>query len=358
MKINLNAPIGYTGYGVAGLNVALGLERLGHEVALFQKGNPSVDSHDDAKILSNCVSRQDGFDKNAPCLKIWHQFDLAERIGCGPYTAFPFFELNQFTGRERTHINVPDQVFVTSKWAKEVVSQYRDPSSVKIVPLGVNGSIFHYREQPRNRVFKIANFGKWEKRKGHDVLPEIFNSAFSENDAVELHLFPHNPFLKPEEINEWTKQYYSTKLGHKVWIHDRLETHTHLALEMSKVDIGIFPARAEGWNLELLEMMAMGKPVIATNYSAHRQYCTPDNCTLIDIDKVETARDGKWFFGGGDWAHLGKPQLDGFIEALRDEYKKWQSADWPIRNLNGEETAKRLTWGNTCGIIASEILLY
>ena len=35
---------------------------------------------------------------------------------------------------------------------------------------------------------------------------------------------------------------------------------------MAGADCGIFLSRAEGWNLGLLEMMAMGKPVITTNY--------------------------------------------------------------------------------------------
>ena len=50
-------------------------------------------------------------------------------------------------------------------------------------------------------------------------------------------------------------------------------------------DCGLFPARAEGWNLELLEMMACGKQVIATNYSAHTEFCTKENSILIESDE-------------------------------------------------------------------------
>ena len=56
---------------------------------------------------------------------------------------------------------------------------------------------------------------------------------------------------------------------------------------MAKTDCGVFPARAEGWNLELLEMMSCNKPVIATNYSAHTEFCDDKNCMLIDIEDME-----------------------------------------------------------------------
>ena len=53
----------------------------------------------------------------------------------------------------------------------------------------------------------------------------------------------------------------------------RVNTSEEVARIMGQVDCGVFPARGEGWNLELLEMMSMGKPVIATNYSGHTQFC-------------------------------------------------------------------------------------
>ena len=52
---------------------------------------------------------------------------------------------------------------------------------------------------------------------------------------------------------------------------------------MSQVDCGVFPSRAEGRNLELLEMMSAGKHVITTDYSAHTEFCTKDNAGLVPI---------------------------------------------------------------------------
>jgi hypothetical protein len=41
--------------------------------------------------------------------------------------------------------------------------------------------------------------GKWEVRKGHDILVELFNDAFMSTDDVELWMCNHNPFYTKEE---------------------------------------------------------------------------------------------------------------------------------------------------------------
>ena len=74
---------------------------------------------------------------------------------------------------------------------------------------------------------------------------------------------------------------------------------------MSQADCGVFPAKAEGWNLDLLEMMSCGKSTIATNYSGHTEFCNKENCYLVDLPEMETAEDGKWFRGQGEWGKIG-----------------------------------------------------
>lgn len=350
-KINIISPIGYTGYGVAGLNIVKELSKT-HEVSLFQKGNPTVDNQEDADIVQKAILNQNVFDGIAPCLKIWHQFDLAEHIGSGKYLGFPFFELNSFNEKEITHVRCPDVVLSTSRWAADIVNSYRYDHS-PVVPLGVDPSIFHLgrigRKKPRNS-FVILNVGKWEHRKGHDILVEIFNKAFTPKDNVELWLAPHNPFLNETQIKEWQSLYLTSDLGNKVWIAPRLQTHHDVADLMGMADIGIFPSRAEGWNLELLEMMALGKPVIATNYSAHTEYVDKDNCMLIEIEKNESAHDGVWFFGQGEWAYIGETQIEQAVSQLRRAYKTFRE-DGILTNLNGVATGQRYTWEHTANKI-------
>ena len=61
----------------------------------------------------------------------------------------------------------------------------------------------------------------------------------------------------------------------------RVATQHHVAALLADCDCGVFPSRAEGWNLGLLECMSVGLNVIATNYSAHTEFVEPANCRLV-----------------------------------------------------------------------------
>ena len=115
-----------------------------------------------------------------------------------------------------------------------------------------------------------------------------------------------NPFNSQEEENKWMQSYNHPQ----VKLIPRMETQQEVYNIMSQVDCGVFPSRGEGWNLELLEMMAVGKHVIATDYSAHTEFCTEENCGLIPINTTEPAFDGKWFFGQGNWAEMNTLEID------------------------------------------------
>jgi len=349
-SLNLIAPIGYTGYGVAGLNILKELNERGVEVSLFIKGNPNIDSQEEANLVNDAINRTANPVSQNETLKIWHQNDLFERVGKGDYFAYPFFELDEFNPKEQASIKYPDIVLSTSVWAASVVEQYTKEKS-PVVPLGVDTTIFnatnHKAKKPRNS-FVILNAGKWEVRKGHDILIEIFNKAFTSKDNVELWMLPHNPFLNPQQTQEWESLYKTSDLADKVWILPRQRTHIDLRNVMLSADIGIFPSHAEGWNLELLEMMALGKQVIATNYSAHTEFCNRANCYLIDITKKERAFDGFWFDGKfGQWAHIGEEQIDQTVEHLRNLYRQWKEDGGVRSNVDGIITAQAFSWQNT-----------
>ena len=151
-----------------------------------------------------------------------------------------------------------------------------------------------------------------------------------------------NPFNTQEENNKWLNLYNHRNIR----IIPRAETQQEVYNIMSQVDCGVFPSRGEGWNLELLEMMAVGKPTIATNYSAHTEFANEKNCFLIPNHGVEPAFDNKWFFGQGNWAKI--KQQD--ITNAMNEYV--ETSRCPI--AYALETAKKFSWENT----ANEILKY
>lgn len=353
-ELNVNCAIGKTGYGITSLNIVKQLAQQDLRINLFPIGNQmELNSNAEKTLLQPLIQNSESFSHLAPCLKIWHQFDLASRIGSGHYYSFPFFEVDRLKEKEKYHLNSCDGIFVASRWGKEVLENNGVIKPIYVAPLAVDLEIF----KPPTKI-KIANnnyiffhIGKWEHRKSQDFLFKVFDAAFTENDKVELWLLPHNPFLNKEEVQEWHNMVNNCKLRDKIKVWDRLPTQYHLAEFIHQADCGVFLSRAEGWNNEILESMALNKPIIATNYSAHTEYCTKENTYLVDIDTTELANDNRWFFGEGSWAKLDQKQLDQSVEFMRLVYNN------DIRtNPNGLQTAQYFTWDKTASIINQTLM--
>jgi len=272
-------------------------------------------------------------------------------IGNGLRCLFTIFELDRLTSAELECLRSMDRIFVCTRWAQGVlVAHGLRLETVRVVPLGIDRSIFSPAlgaAQPTSSETVFANIGKFELRKGHDVLVEAFNLAFGPKDPVRLLIHGCNHMLGEAFNRFWIDHCKSTRLGGKITIVERpFASHVEVAGFMAQADCGVFPARAEGWNLELLEMMALGKTVIATDYGGHTEFANPENCLLVKISELEDAHDGVKFAGQGRWARLGPEQLEQLVVHLRAVHQRKQSGDLGT-NHAGIATARRFSWENS-----------
>lgn len=352
--INIISPINQLGYGITGLNIVKSLANL-TPVSLWPISQPQVTNQDDADIISYAINNSRLPEFNAPCIRIWHQHDMSQFVGRGTKIGFPIFELDTFSDIEKHHLSSLDKIFVCSKWAKSIIHYniQKNDEDVCVIPLGVDSNIFSPSKINYGPTI-FFNCGKWEIRKGHDLLVKLFNDTFCAEDNVELWLMCDNPFLNEEEKQKWHTLYYTSKLGSKIKILPRLNTQKEVYNVMSLVDCGIFPSRAEGWNLELLELMSCGKPVITTNYSAHTEFCNDNNSYLVPVSEIEPAYDGKWFFNQGNWAKITKKEYDLFCSYMRNIHESKKNGSLSV-NTNGIETAKKYSWGRTAEIILHHV---
>jgi hypothetical protein len=391
-SIKLMCPINHLGYGVAGWNILKALVNLGYEVAAWPLGGIDL-AQEDRALLDRAVSRQQRCDAGAPSVRISHQDNLDEHVG-RPRVGFPIFELTRFTESELRSLRGQDALLVASSWAKSIVvdNQVLPPEAIHVVPLGVDREVFHERDDgptptrgaskdtiptrsaskdppgdggtPRGSASKappilhdgptvFLNIGKWERRKGHDVLLEAFQQAFGPDDHVVLWMMAFNPVIHhdPKIIraknDEWERRYRDSPLGSKITILPRLSTQREVAAVMRRADCGVFPSRAEGWNLPALEVLSCGKQLIITNYSAHTEYADPHNSRLIEIDELEDAFDHRWFFGQGRWASFDKRAQEQLVEHLHAVHRETQEHCHARLNAAGIETAKRFSWDAT-----------
>ncbi len=342
-----NAPLNPLGYGVVGIQVLKQLHK-DTNICCFPIGEIQITDQSTTDIVKQIhYNNHLKFPHQADnyILKVWHQNALFERPGKGKYFGWPIFELDRFTDIEIASLQQPDELIVCSQWAKAVVLHSLPDTKVHVVPLGVDRDIFHPESvltEPLIDNYNFYTIGKLSKNKGHDILASAFNKAFEQSDKVQLHMITHNPFFNQQENDYWKGLFTKSKLGNKIKFHPRLDTHKNIANLINRYDCGIFCSRAEGWNLGLLESMACDKPVIATDYSGHTEYCNRGNCFLIYTNDKEDAHDGKWFNGQGKWAVLGLEQEEQLIERMRFCYKARVDI-----NPNGLNTANKYSWDNT-----------
>jgi len=352
-QINLHSPINTTSYGYVSSYLLRELKRIGVDIYHLGISNSMPDDMFEVDLFKNTV----GFDPKSPSIKIWHQHDLASIFSGGVsdyydrnrHVGFPIFELETFSEIEKISLAHPDDLFVCSQWAKEVIINNipnRNKYNVEVVPLGYDPEIFKPAPMPIGTT-RFANFGKFEVRKGHDVLPQIFNKAFTKDDDVELIMMPHNFFLDQNETNRWVKSFINTPLGGKIKFVNRVSSHKMVYNIMKDIHCGIFPARAEGWNLEALELLACGKYLIITNCTGHTEFCNSENSMLVDmVSPKESAYDGKFFNGAHQWNSIRKDEEEQMIEYMRKIHKLNKDNDLE-QNTKAIDSVKKFTWNNS-----------
>ena len=355
MKLNIQCPINTLSYGYVSSHFIKELQKRDYDLRHIKIGQPDPDENI-APFINDVVSRWDFF-YDAPCLKIWHQHDLHSFTGKGPSIGFPIFELEEFFPHEKHSLAYPDFLFTCSEWGRQVFID-NNPSrkdTSHVVPLGYDDNIFKPIDLPSPETTIFGNFGKFEVRKGHDVLANIFNKAFEKDDNVALIMMPHNVFLNDNEINNWANVYLSSKLANKIQFINRVKTQEMAYNIMSQIHCGIFPSRAEGWNLEALELLACGRHLIITDCTGHTEFCDSSNSRLVNmISGYEPAFDGKFFHGQGSWRSIKEDEIDQMVEYMREIHKLNQEGSLNL-NTAGIDSVKKFTWSNVTDILDDKI---
>lgn len=74
--------------------------------------------------------------------------------------------------------------------------------------------------------------------------------------------------------------------------------------------------RSEGFGLVMAEAMALGTPVIATNWSSNTEFMTHDTACLVDCQRVEIGKDWGPYRKGQLWAEPDLDQASAYMRRL------------------------------------------
>ena len=167
------------------------------------------------------------------------------------------------------------------------------------------------------------------ERKNPEAVIEAFKSA-TEDEKLNIALvIKVNTPLGGELEYEMLKANYADL--NIIWIEETLSRSETLEL-MNCLDVYISLHRAEGFGLTLAEAMALGKAVIATNYSGNVDFMNKKNSYLVDCEVISTKRKYGPYPRGTRWANpciesATKAILKSFSSSERESVGKKAYAD-------------------------------
>ena len=157
---------------------------------------------------------------------------------------------------------------------------------------------------------------KWEARKGWDVLLSAFLAEFTGADPVGLLLLT-SPYHGAADFAEQMRAFAAARglaspagggAGPgRVWVLSEHVSDSELASMYRAARAFVLPSRGEGWGRPHVEAMAMGLPVIATNWSGPTAYLDESNGFPLPILGLEAVGPGPW--EGHLWASPSEPAL-------------------------------------------------
>ena len=217
-----------------------------------------------------------------------------------------------------------DEIWVYSRYVQEIISNVspvpvvRIPLPIVAPPAGGEVDSLHL---PEGFAFLfLFDFYSTLQRKNPLGLVEAFTRAFEPGEGPELVLKSHNGDFKPERLARLREA-----AGDRTDIHivDQFLSATEMAALMRRADCYVSLHRAEGFGLTLGETMALGKPVIATGFSANLDFMTAENSYLVRHKETLVGPEGENYPEHGTWA---EPDLDHAAQLMREVWEQQDEA--------------------------------
>lgn len=206
-------------------------------------------------------------------------------------------------------------VVANSEGLKELAGEFAPEIPIKVIPNGVNIELF----SPRKRSWEYPELlfvGRIVYQKGLDLLIKALSMLRNLN--WHLTIVGDGPYLST--IQDMAREMkINSRITFAGWVQkERIKDY------YQKANIFVFPSRHEGMSNALLEAMAMGLPVIASDIAGNDELVVPERTGFL----------------------FEKNDLDGLTEGIRNliEHPELKRR---YGNQSRERISTQYTWNNT-----------
>ena len=239
-----------------------------------------------------------------------------------------------------------DELWVPSKWQRDcTIAQGYPEDKIKVVPEGVDVHTFYPDNTATHPLtkdkFTFFLAGRWDYRKSIKEIIETFIKTFNKGEQVELIVSVDNPFsndgLKTTE--ERLKHYELNDNRIKILHFPPREEYIRL---LKSCSVFVSCARAEGWNLPLIEAMACGTPSIYSDCSGQLEFAEGKGIPVrishelpVSASTYNHFNDNVGNYYEPDFNDLGKQ-----MRAVSEHYEWYK----PIALSQSESIRKKFSW--------------
>lgn len=253
--------------------------------------------------------------------------------------AYVVWEPTRVPDELKRHLLDALELWTASEWGRKVLIENGIAAErVCVVPEGVDPALFHPLDDVRHDadVFRFLTVSRWEPRKGLADVVDAFLREFRRNEPVRL--IVHGG--KAHELRNELRARGCA--GDPRFVHSGPRHFDGMVRLYNECDALVFPTKAEGWGLPVIEAMACAKPVIVTDYSAPREFVSERTGYLVRVEKMTEVRASSDYPDGecGFWA---QPDVDHLQHLMRHVYTCRDEAR-SIGQQAREEVCARWTW--------------
>jgi len=184
-------------------------------------------------------------------------------------------------------------IFVASEHTKQAIknSMGEDYGTIEkkifMVPHGIDKDLWvPKKEKSVGTQFKFLcnkGFRNLEDRGGIQYAIKAYIEEFKKEENVEL-VLKINPAYGTPDVSKMANMLGFNENSPKIRVITENVPYEQLPKLYQDCDVFVSPTRAEAFNIPCLEAMAVGLPVIATNFGGQTDFVTEENGWLVDYD--------------------------------------------------------------------------
>jgi glycosyltransferase involved in cell wall biosynthesis len=163
---------------------------------------------------------------------------------------------------------------------------------IRVVPHGVDPTVFAPNgpryELPIGNKLAFLFVGGLSFRKGTDILLKAWRKAFTSADDVVLVLKDHSRdlFYRDDTVRQALAELTADAGAAEVIHIDGFLPEHELAALYRACDVAVFPYRAEGFCIPILECMASGTPAIVPRFGACLDFCNDEASYFSEFKRI------------------------------------------------------------------------